>query len=350
MLQPSPVNIEHSIFGKTPDGHSVESFKLTSADSLTLKLISLGASVAEFYVPDRQGKSANVVLGFSDLETYLESRSYFGCIVGRVANRIGGAQFTHGGRNWKLSANEKNKTLHGGFLGLSRRVWNGRTIESPLGPAVEFSYLSPHLEEGFPGNLQVNVIYQLLPAKTLRITMRAATDQPTPVNMTAHNYFNLRGAGRGDILGHELFIDADRYTHVDEMLVATGQIHPVAGTPWDFSTSMRIGARMATLPAGYDLNYVLCPRPGGLRRAAVLKEQESGRVLEVHTTQPAIQFYSGYYLDRVRGNGGAYGPYSGLALEPQHFPNSVNLAHFPDIIIHPDRDYEQIIEYRWMTA
>jgi len=350
MLQPPPVNIERYTFGKAPDGQTVEGFTLYGQSGPVLKLISLGATIAEFHTPERKGTPGNVVLGFSNLESYLKSKSYFGCIVGRVANRIGGAQFTLDGKTWKLSENEKAKTLHGGFLGLGRRIWNGKIIELPDGPAVEFSYYSPHLEEGFPGNLNVKVLYQLRPPQTLRITMRAKTDQPTPVNMTAHSYFNLRGAGQSDILGHELFVDADRYTKVDQTLVATGEIVSVAGTPLDFSTSARIGARMASLPTGYDLSYVLKPGSGGLRKAAVLTEPESGRVLEIHTTQPAIQLYTGYYLDRITGNGGAYGAYSGLALEPQHFPNSVNHPHFPDITIRPDHDYDQTIEYRWTVA
>jgi aldose 1-epimerase len=341
--------INRYLFGKTPDGRDVDGFTIYQPAGLSLKLISLGAGIAELRAPDGNGRSANVVLGFSDLESYLKSKSYFGCIVGRVANRIGGAQFIYAGRAWKLSENEKAKTLHGGFLGIGRRIWNGRSLELPDGPAVEFTYNSPHLEEGFPGNLKVSVVYQLRSANTLRIEMRAVTDQPTPVNLTAHSYFNLRGAGRGDILGHELFVDAESFTQVDDALVATGKIVPVASTPLDFSTPALVGSRMASLPYGYDLSYVLRGDSGALRRAAVLRDPESGRVLEVYTTQPAIQFYTGYYLDRVTGNGGAYGAYSGLALEPQHFPNSVNHPHFPDIMIHPGRDYHQIIEYRFRS-
>ena len=344
------MKIQQSLFGKTPDGTPVELFTLTNDNGMVVKLASYGATITELHVPDRHGETADVALGFAELAPYLRTHPYLGCMVGRVVNRIRGAAFSYRGKTYKLTPNDGPNAIHGGPQGMARRVWKAAARQSADGPAVEFVYESPDGEEGFPGNLRVTVFYRLLAKNTLRIDMLARTDQPTPVNLANHNYFNLHGAGNGTILDHELFIPADYYTPSDSQLITTGEIRSVAGTPFDFTRPTPIGRRMGEIPPGYDCNFVLRQGPDPLHLAARLREIQTARILEVYTTQPGVQLYTGNFLDGgIRGIGGAYPQHSGVCLETQHFPNAVHHPHFPTIMLAPGEEYRHAFEYRFCT-
>ncbi len=345
------MNIQQTAFGKTADGQTVDLFTLTNNHGVTIKLCSWGATVTQVLAPDKTGKTADVVLGFDSLPPYLGSHPYFGCMVGRVANRIAGASFSLNGQNYPLNANNGAHSLHGGPTGMARRVWTGRIVTEGEQQAVEFSYRSPDMEEGFPGNMNVRAVYSLRDTGTLRIDMYAIADHATPVNLTNHSYFNLKGAGNGDIRGHELFLAADFYTPVDEHLITTGEIHRVAGTPLDFTTPTAIGARLDRVPGGYDHNFVLRGTPHTMRLAARAVEPVSGRMLEVHTTQPGIQLYTGNFLDgSIVGIGGAYAKQGGFCLETQDYPNAINHGHFPGILLNPGQTWHHVVEYRFLTV
>jgi aldose 1-epimerase len=346
--------VQKKEFGQTPDGTPVELYILTNAHGVTAKVITYGAALTELHVPDKAGKSADVVLGFDDLAGYLSPKNpYFGANAGRVANRIAGAKFTLDGREYKLEANNGPNTLHGGKKGFNRVVWKARPLPTKGGAAVQFTYLSPDGEEGFPGNLETAVTYTLTDANEVRVDFKATTDKATPVNLAHHSYFNLAGHASGDVLGHEMMIAADRYTPVDETLIPTGKIEPVKGTPLDFTTPHAVGERIGELkgdPVGYDHNFVL--RGGAGKEpalAARVREPKSGRVLEVLTTEPGMQFYSGNFLDgSVKGKGGvAYRKHQGFCPEAQHFPDSVHHPEFPSTILRPGQTYTQTTIYRF---
>ena len=346
-----PMNIQQTAFGKTADGQSVDQFTLTSSHGVTVKLCSYGATVTEVHAPDKSGKTADVVLGFDSLAPYLGNHPYLGCMVGRVANRIAAASFTLNGKTYKLNANNGPHSLHGGPTGMARRVWAARIIREGEQDAVEFSYRSPDMEEGFPGNMNVRAVYSLRDKGTLRIDMYAVADQPTPVNLTNHSYFNLNGAGNGDILKHELFLAADFYTPVDDHLITTGEIRRVIGGPLDFTKPAAIGSRIGQVPGGYDHNFVLRGVSPAMCLAARVVEPVGGRMLEVHTTQPGVQLYTGNFLDEsAKGIGGAYGKHGGFCLETQHFPNAINHGHFPGVLLHPGQTYHHVVEYRFLTV
>jgi aldose 1-epimerase len=306
--------------------------------------------------PDRTGRSAEVTLGFDDLEAYLK-RSFFGSLVGRYGNRIGGGRFTLDGTVYTLPRNNGPNTLHGGPRGFDKVLWAGREIPGPGGPAVELTYVSPDGEQGFPGTLRTRVVYSLDEEGALRIEYEAVTDKPTVVNLTNHAYFNLAGPGEGDILGHELFIDADRFTAVGPGLIPTGELRRVEGTPFDFRRPTAIGARIDAkdaqleLGGGYDHTFVLNGEAGTLRLVARVLEPRSGRVLEVLTTEPGVQLYTGNFLDgSVVGRGGrAYGRRSGFCLETQHYPDSPNQPSFPSTVLRPGETYRSTTVYRLTT-
>jgi aldose 1-epimerase len=334
-------------FGKLKDGSAVEIFTLTNANGVEVRAITYGGIIQSWKVPDKAGKPADVVLGFDTIEGYQANDPFFGAIIGRYGNRIGSAQFTVDGRTYKLAANNGANNLHGGTKGFDKQVWTGEIVKSDRGQAVAFSRTSPDGEEGFPGTLKVRVIYTLTDQNGLIVDYEATTDKATPVNLTQHSYFNLAGEGSGTILDHQLTINADRYTPVNDTLIPTGELAPVAGTPFDFRKPTRIGERIdqdhvqLKNGRGYDHNWVLNRQNGGLQLAARAFEPNSGRTLEVTTTEPGMQFYAGNFLDgTIKGKQGhVYGHRSGFCLETQHFPDSPNKPSFPSTILKPGQRY-----------
>ncbi len=325
--------VEKMLFGKTADGTAVDLYVLTNG-KITAKVMTLGGIVTELHVPDRDGKVADVVLGFDNLDSYLAGHPHFGAITGRFANRIAKGRFTLDGKEYKLAVNNGPNSLHGGLKGFDKVVWKAEDVSGPDGPAVKMSYRSPDGEEGYPGNLSVSVTYTVTSDDALRIDYSATTDKPTPVNLTNHSYFNLGGPASGPILGHELMLAADEYTAADETLIPTGELKPVRGTPLDFTTPTAIGARFDQLPGdpkGYDHNYVIRHDTRSPALAARVYEPKSGRVMEMYTTEPGVQFYTANFLDgKLTGKGGvAYNKQQAFCLEAQHFPDSVNHDSFP---------------------
>jgi aldose 1-epimerase len=342
--------VEKSLFGKLADGTRVYSFTLTNSHSASAKVITYGAILNELWIPDRAGKLADVVLGFDTLEGYIANRPWFGATVGRVANRIAQGKFSLDGKQYSLEINDPPNNLHSGSHDLSHVVWAAEPLKESDGAAVRFSYHSPNGDEGFPGNLDVSVTYTLTNQNELKLNYTAKTDQATPVNLTHHSYFNLDS--QPDVLGEILYINADRYTPVNATLIPTGEIAPVRGTPLDFTHPKAIGADIAGMkgdPGGYDHNFVLNGEAGQLQLAARAFAPSSGREMEVWTTEPGVQFYSGNFLDgSITGKRGVvYGPHSGFCLETQHFPDAVNQPKFPSVILHPGQEYHQETIYRF---
>jgi len=321
-------------FGTTPAGEPVEAFTLTNAHGLQMRAASYGGIIVSLSVPDRDGRMADVVLGHDSLEGYISDSSYFGAIVGRYANRIANARFTVDGETYRLAANEGPNHLHGGRTGFDRVVWHAVPWSTDHSSGIVLSYTSPDGAEGYPGKVDSRVTYALTDQNQVVVDYLATTDQATPLNLTQHSYFNLAGDRRGDVLGHLLRINADQMTLVDEHLIPTGSVVPVAGGPFDFGSLTSIGARIATddeqlrYGRGYDHNYVLNRGASGLIHAAQVVEPGSGRTLDVHTTEPGLQFYSGNHLD-----------HAGLCLETQHFPDSPNQPGFPSTLLRPGAEY-----------
>jgi aldose 1-epimerase len=340
-------DITRAAFGRTPSGDAVEAFTLTNAHGLEMRVVTYGGIIVSLRVPDRGGRVADVVLGHDSLEEYLGDSSYFGAIIGRFANRIAGARFSADGKTYRLAANDGPNHLHGGRTGFDRVVWRAAPFHTDDGAGVALSYRSADGEEGYPGNLDARVTYTLTDRNELVVDFLATTDQATPVNLTQHSCFNLTGDGAGDVLGHLLWINADLMTPVDESLIPTGRVAPVAGGPFDYRSLTGIGARIASddeqlrRGRGYDHNFVLNRGKPGLVHAARVVEPTSGRTLDVHTTEPGLQFYSGNSIDgRVIGKAGrVYGPRSGLCLETQHYPDSPNQPGFPSTLLRPDAQY-----------
>ena len=343
----------------TVDGKAVPLYTLENRNGLVAKITPYGAIVTELHVPDRTGQTTDVVLGFDKLDGYVKGHPYFGALVGRVANRIAKGRFTLDGKTYTLAVNNGPNHLHGGLKGFDKVVWKARPVTREDGPALELTHVSRDGEEGYPGTLTARVVYTLTQQDELRVEITAETDQPTPVNLTNHTYWNLAGHDRGDILGQVLQLHADRYTPTDETLIPTGEIESVAGTPFDFRKPKPIGRDIGQLPAhpeledpgGYDVNYVVNGPAGRLRPAARVCEPSSGRVMEVLTTQPGIQFYSGNFLDGSNvGKGGAvYRIRNGFCLETQHFPDSVHRPGWPSVILRPGQTYSHTTVYRFRT-
>lgn len=345
--------------GSNKAGTPVYQYTLTNRNGLVLKCIDYGAIITELDVPDRDGKFADVVLGFDKLEDYLKGHPYFGSNAGRVANRVANAKFTLDGKEYKLAANDKPHSLHGGKEGFDKKVWQGKTQLTATGPSVTFRRVSPEGEEGYPGALTVEITYTLTDENELVIDYRATTNKTTAVNLAHHSYFNLAGHNSGDIKGQVLTIAAKNYTPADATLIPTGKIEPVAGTPFDFTRPKPLGQDLQKAggkPVGFDLNYVLdkgsTPRPEFAARVA---DPKSGRVLEVYTTEPGLQLYTGNFLDGTnKGKGGAvYKQYNAFCLEAQKFPNSINTPEWKDksnVILKPGEAYKQTTVYRFAVA
>jgi aldose 1-epimerase len=345
--------IKKQAFGMTDSGEPVEIYTLTNANGLEARIMTYGGTVVSLKVPDRHGKLGDVVLGYETLDGYLKNSPYFGAIIGRYGNRIGKARFSLNGKEYTLPKNNGENTLHGGLKGFGKVVWRGKEVKSKDGIGLSLSYVSKDGDEGFPGNLTVTVVYTLTNNNELKIEYTATTDKATVVNLTHHSYFNL--AGEGGILNHELIIDASRFTPVDSGLIPTGELRSVKGTPMDFTQATVIGARIdqqdeqLTLGRGYDHNWVLNNRTGGLAIAARVYEPGSGRVMEVSTTEPGMQFYSGNFLDgSITGKGGqVYKQRYGLCLETQHFPDSPNKPGFPSTVLKPGQKYKTTTIYKF---
>jgi aldose 1-epimerase len=346
--------VEKTDFGRTRDGVPVEQYLLRNANGIVAKVTTYGATMTDLIVPDRDGRMASVVLGFDRLDGYLGEEPYFGSTVGRVANRIAGGTFELNGQTYKLATNNGPNHLHGGLKGFDKVVWRAEPHAGTDEPSVTFSYVSRDGEEGYPGNLSVSVTYTLTRQNEIRLDYTASSDKATPINLTNHSYFNLAGEGSGTILDHTLMIAADEFTEVDATLIPTRRM-PVRETPMDFTAPTRIGARIDRVPGpppgGYDHNYVLRPH-SDLVLAARLEDPKSGRVMEVLTTEPGVQFYSGNFLDgATRGRSGVpYVKHAALCLETQHFPDSVHHPDFPSTILQPGQRFASRTVYRFSTA
>jgi len=354
--QPAPTDtaIRKAAFGKTQEGTAVDIYTLTNRHGMVAKITTYGATLTELLVPGKAGKT-NVVLGYDRLEPYLAGTPYFGATVGRVGNRIAKGRFTLNGKTYTLATNNGPNHLHGGIKGFDKVVWKAEPGQSSAGPSLKFTYRSADGEEGYPGTLDVTVVFTLTEADEVRIEYTATTDKATPVNLTNHSYFNLAGDGVGDILGHELMINADQFTPVDATLIPTGELKSVKGTVFDFTTPTAIGARIAKVPieppVGYDHNFVLRGGGGTLALAARVVEPKSGRTMEVLTTEPGLQFYSGNFLDGTLKNraGVPYQKHAAFCLETQHFPDSINHANFPSTVLEPGKTYQTTTVYRFGT-
>ena len=349
--------VTHAAFGKAPDGTPVEIYTLTNANGVEIKAMTYGCIITSIKTPDRNGKLADIVLGYDTLDGYLKDSPYFGAVVGRYGNRIAKGQFTLDGKTYKLATNNGPNHLHGGNKGFDKVVWNASPKTAADGVGVVFTRTSPDGEEGYPGNLHATVTYTLTDKNELVVEYQATTDKATPINLTQHSYFNL-AADDGDVLGHQLTIDADRFTPVDATLIPTGELASVAGTPFDFRNSTPIGARINDSNPqlkngnGYDHNWVLTRAKGNLEHAARVVEPKSGRTLDVATTEPGLQFYTGNFLDgSIKGKGGrVYKQRSAFCLETQHFPDSPNHPNFPSSILQPGQTYSSKTVFTFGTS
>jgi aldose 1-epimerase len=341
------VTVARETFGRMPDGTVVEALTLRNAHGIAVQVITYGGIIVSLETPDRNGQPADIVLGFDSLPPYLQDSPYFGAIVGRYANRIARGRFTLDGTTYALATNNGPNHLHGGVEGFDKVVWEAEPFVLPDSAGVILRYTSADGEEGYPGTLRAVVTYTLTADDALVIDYRATTDAPTPVNLAQHSYFNLAGDRGGDVLDHELTLRASRYTPVDSTLIPTGELAAVAGTPFDFTTPHAIGARIGEdheqlrFGGGYDHNFALDRGGDALALAASVYEPASGRTLDIHTTEPGIQFYSGNFLDgSLTGKRGrVYGHRTGFCLETQHFPDSPNQPAFPGTVLRPGEEY-----------
>jgi aldose 1-epimerase len=347
------MQVKSELFGRLADGTPVDIYTLVNKAGIEARIMTYGAILVSLKLPDRNGNFADVNLGFDTLEGYLGTHPYFGAIIGRYGNRIAKARFTLDGVEYHLAPNNNGNTLHGGVKGFDKVVWNAEAIQLADGVGLRLAYLSKDMEEGFPGNLSVTVVYTLTNANELRIDYEAETDKKTPINLTNHAYWNLKGEGNGDILGHVLRLEADGITAVDSAanLIPTGEIVPAAGTPFDFTVPHAIGERIAKVEGGYDHNFVLKSGGGELALAARAEEPERGRVLEIWTDQPGIQLYTGNFLDgTIEGKGGtAYQKHFAFCLETQHFPDSPNHPNFPSTILEPGKKYRTTTVHKFFV-
>jgi len=342
------MSVTQEAYGKLPDGTQIDQFTLCNANGLKVKIINYGAIVTAVETPDRNGKIENITLYRDSLADYMETKDgkpttpYFGATIGRYGNRIAKGRFTLEGKEYKLAVNNGPNALHGGLKGFDKVVWKAEPVKTPNTVGVVFTYTSPDGEEGYPGTLQVKVTYSLTDKNELKMDYEATTDKATVVNLTNHNYWNLAGAGNGDILKHEVTLNADRFLPVDSTLIPLGELKPVKGTAMDFTSPKAIGKDMAQVEGGYDHCYVLSRKDDGLSLAARVTEPTSGRAMEIFTTQPAIQFYGGNFLDgTIRGGGKTYEKHNGFCLETQHYPDSPNQKDFPTTLLRPGETFKQ---------
>jgi aldose 1-epimerase len=347
------LNVEARPFGQTSDGQTVTVFELTNANSLRARVMEYGAILVSLEVPNREGKLVDVALGFDDLASYLRSNPMFGASVGRYANRIADAHFTLDGVEYKLTANSGKNHIHGGGnLRFDKVLWKGRPVQGDNWVGVRFSHLSKDGEEGFSGDLDCTITYVLNNDNEFQIRYEATTDKPTIVNLTNHSYFNLAGAGNGDVLGHEMMINTSLYTPARDDLIPTGEIHTVKGTPLDFTEPKTIGSRIGELTKtrGYDHNYVLTGSPGLANLAARVYEPTGGIVMEVRTTEPGVQLYTANGMKGVKGKTGkVYNNHYGFCLETQHFPDSPNKLHFPSTVLRPGQKFQSTTIFKFST-
>lgn len=329
------------------DGKQVYLYTLTNKAGDVVTISNYGGTITSWVSPDKSGNKSSIIIGFDSLSIYRQNPPYFGALVGRYGNRIGKAQFTLNGTTYKLAANNGPNSLHGGIKGFDKVVWDA-TIPDSTQPSLTLKYVSKDGEEGYPGNLDVTVVYTLSDEDGLKIEYTATTDKATPVNLTNHSYFNLTGSVKNKILDHYLQIDADRYTPVDPTLIPTGELKAVKGTPFDFTTAKKIGQDFSAVPGGYDHNFVLNRKDSSLQKVATLSDSVSGRTLEVYTTEPGLQFYTGNFLDGKFTNhdGNPLLVNTALCMETQHFPDSPNKPDFPSTILEPGQTYHSVTEYK----
>jgi aldose 1-epimerase len=338
-------------FSKTADGQEIQLFTLTNAKGMKATISTYGGTLTGLLVPDKDGKMSDVILGFDKADGYLspefkKSNPYFGALIGRYGNRIAKGKFTLDGKAYQVGVNNNGNSLHGGNVGFNQKIWTAKPGTSADGETLTLTYLSKDGEEGYPGNLTVTVVYTLTADNALKIDYTATTDKATPVNLTNHAYFNLAQGQSKDVLAHQVTIPADRYTVVDDKLIPTGELKPVKGTPFDFTSPHAIGERIAQVPGGYDHNWVL-NQATGQHSAATVYEPTTGRTMEVTTDEPGVQFYTGNFLDgSLKGKDGVvYGKHAGFCLETQHFPDSPNQPKFPSTILKPGETYHTTTSY-----
>ena len=332
------------------DSQQVVRYTLVNSRGMKVSILNYGGTVTEIVCADRVGVAGDVVMGFDSLSGYLQKNNpYIGALIGRYGNRIAHARFVLDGKTYKLGANDHGNSLHGGMRGFDKVVWSASTATLDSSVQLKLAYNSKDGEEGYPGNLHAEVVYSLTDQNELKIEYTATTDKPTPVNLTNHSYFNLSAAKESSILDHEVFLNADRFTKVNTELIPTGELPQVLGTPMDFRKPKMLGLDIAKVQGGYDHNFVLNKKAGELSLAATVYDSLSGRLMQMYTTEPGVQFYSGNFLDgTLKGKQGiAYGQHYGLALEAQHFPDSPNQPSFPNCILHPGETYHQITVYKF---
>jgi aldose 1-epimerase len=352
---PSDSGIPKEPFGTTPDGQAVDLYTLRNQSGVEARIMTYGGIVVSLKVPDKNGKLGDVVLGYDNLDAYVKNSPYFGALIGRYGNRIAKGHFTLDGTAYTLATNNYPNALHGGLKGFDKRVWSASTHDTSDGQQLILNYLSKDGEEGYPGNLKVTATYTLMRDNALRLEYEASTDKDTVINLTQHSYFNL--SGQGDILNHRVEIQADKFTPVDATLIPNGELRPVDNTPFDFRTPTAIGARIGQddeqlkFGGGYDHNWVIKKELGKLELMARVTDPASGRVLEVLSTEPGLQFYSGNFLDgTITGKGGwVYQHRAALTMEPQHYPDSPNQPDFPTTELKPGQVYHNTIIYRFAT-
>ncbi len=350
---PEAVALPKEPFGTAPDGKPVELYTLRNSAGIEARIMTYGGIIVSLKVPDKNGKLGDVVLGYDNLDSYVKNSPYFGALIGRYGNRIAKGHFTLDGKEYTLAINNGPNSLHGGLKGFDKRVWKATTQQSLDGAQLVLNYTSPDGEEGYPGTLQVTAVYTIMRDNALRLEFTATTDKDTVVNLTQHSYFNL--AGKGNILNHIVTIPANKFTPVDSTLIPTGELRPVDGTPFDFRSPTAIGARIdqddqqLKFGGGYDHNWVISKEMGKLDLMAKVYDPESGRVLDIFSTEPGLQFYSGNFLDgTITGKGGwTYERRAALAMEPQHFPDSPNQPEFPTTELKPGEVYHHTMMYRF---
>ncbi|MHC4394448.1 MAG: aldose epimerase family protein [Planctomycetota bacterium] len=339
--------IKKQAYGQTNE-KKIYLYTLTNTNGLKAEIINFGGIVTRLYVPDRNGNFADIVLGYDTLEEYISDGTHFGALIGRYGNRIAKGKFSLNGVEYTLAQNNGENHLHGGIKGFNKVVWDAEEKKIDNSIALKLTYLSKDGEEGYPGNLTCTVIYTLTNDNELKISYEAKTDKTTVVNLTNHSYFNLAGHDSGNVLAHEIMLNADHFLPVDDGLIPTGQIKPVKGTPMDFTKPMTIGSRITQVKGGYDHNYCLNSSDGSPAPAVEVYEPGSGRVMQIFTTQPGVQFYTGNFLSSSnKGKGAVYNKHNGFCLETQHFPDSPNKPDFPSVVLKPGQKYKQLTVHKF---